>query len=182
MFVHADTFFVFLVQSNNNVITKSRMSAQSLILFVCTSNTCRSPIAEGFARQWLLQNGLDGYIVSSRSLSTDYEPVGSPPNAHGKSLMMDLYGIDISMHRSQLLSDRDVENSTFIIGVTKSHTAHISKRFTSSPGLENKIIALNRDIPDPWHADRSVYEECAVMLKESVERTLEALNLGQCSR
>lgn len=148
------------------------MDSTKIIIFVCTSNTCRSPIAEGFAKHWLEKNGVDGFIVESRSLSQDYEPVGSPASAHGVDLMKDIYDIDISRHRSTLLTEDDVLKATYVIGVSKAHTAAISRLFS---GCEAKLLALNRDIPDPWHADRRVYEQCAAAIQSCVSDTLATL-------
>lgn len=55
-----------------------------IIIFVCVSNTCRSPMAEYLCRDILSRYGLDTeYTVVSRSLSTDYEPECSPASLQG---------------------------------------------------------------------------------------------------
>ncbi len=57
---------------------------QKLVLFVCISNTCRSPIAEHLFRRKLAEKFKNGeFEVASRSLSTDYEPEGSPASEQG---------------------------------------------------------------------------------------------------
>jgi len=60
------------------------MENKKVIIFVCVSNTCRSPMAEYLCRDILVRNGLqDDYIVQSRSLSTDYEDEGSSASIQG---------------------------------------------------------------------------------------------------
>lgn len=61
-----------------------------LILFVCVSNTCRSPMAEHLFRKKLEAKGwsAENYVVGSRSLSTDYEPEGSPASPQGVEVII----------------------------------------------------------------------------------------------
>jgi protein-tyrosine-phosphatase len=128
-------------------------------------------MAEGFAKQWLAEQKLDDqYTVESRSLSKDFEPIGSPPSAHGQELMHGIYGIDISACRSQLLSIDDVRNAKYLIGVSKSHVNSVRNALPRED--LGGLLALNKDISDPWHADRGTYEECAVMIRAAVASTL----------
>lgn len=151
------------------------MSKQLIIIF-CTSNTCRSPMAEGFAKQWLSEHNLDDYVVESRSLTTDYEPIGSPPSKHGECLMREIYGLDISKHRSKLLSAEDVHDAKWLIGVSKSHAYAVQRMFRDVDS--SKLLSFNRDISDPWHSDRKTYEKCAVMIKGAIDATLSELLLS----
>jgi protein-tyrosine-phosphatase len=66
---------------------------KKLILFVCVSNTCRSPMAEYLFRRKINLKNLDEekFVVSSRSLSTDYEPEGSPASSQGVEVMFTCY-------------------------------------------------------------------------------------------
>ncbi|CAN0560595.1 unnamed protein product, partial [Ectocarpus sp. 12 AP-2014] len=99
------------------------------IVFVCTSNVCRSPIAEGLAKKWLSERygvGVQdleqaGYNVKSRGCSTDFEPVGSPASPHGVTIMREQYGVDISAHRSAMLSEADVLEATHIYCMSRRH-------------------------------------------------------------
>lgn len=60
------------------------MIMSKLIIFVCVSNTCRSPMCEYMLRDILQKNGLDNeFTVSSRSITEDYEPENSPANERG---------------------------------------------------------------------------------------------------
>jgi protein-tyrosine-phosphatase len=64
-----------------------------LVVFVCVSNTCRSPMAEYICRQKLQKIGLENQIqVISRSLCTDYEPENSPASPQGVQVLLRLYG------------------------------------------------------------------------------------------
>ncbi|CAN0090028.1 unnamed protein product [Ectocarpus sp. 8 AP-2014] len=93
------------------------------------SNVCRSPIAEGLAKKWLSERygvGVQdleqaGYKVKSRGCSTDFEPVGSPASPYGVTIMREQYGVDISAHRSAMLSEADVLEATHIYCMSRRH-------------------------------------------------------------
>jgi protein-tyrosine-phosphatase len=146
---------------------------EKLIVFVCTSNTCRSPMAEAFARRWMEERGLSGvYRVVSRSMSEDYEPVGSPASDFGVKVLKEDYGLDTSQHRSQLISHDDAESACVLIGVTRSHTQYLGKLF---PAFKSKIVSLSRDVNDPWHQPIQSYKHCAATMKPLVEEILQKI-------
>jgi len=131
-----------------------------LIIFVCVSNTCRSPICEYFMRSKLQHLKLDGsYEVASRSLSEDYEPQGSPANKAGQEVLVNEYGIDMTPHRSRLLSEQDIRDAVMIVPVKKELGVYIADMF---PSLEaDKIVYFSKDIEDPWRQPYEVYAQCA---------------------
>ena len=141
------------------------MSSNKTIIFVCTSNTCRSPIAEHLARQWLNQNDLHNFSVISRALTDAYEPPGSPASENGVVVMKEDYNIDMSSHRSCLLTQADVNAADAIVGVTRSHVNYISENFSVS---SDKLYSMNKDVSDPWHAPLEVYKRCAAQLSELI--------------
>jgi protein-tyrosine-phosphatase len=106
------------------------------IIFVCTSNVCRSPPAAALAQRWLNTNrrdedgeGKTANEVISRSLTTAYEPENSPASEYSIQIMKETYGINISSHRSRLLSEEDVRHADVIVGITASHREHIIRSF-----------------------------------------------------
>lgn len=117
------------------------------ILFVCTGNTCRSPMAEGYLRS----KKLDGITVISRGLASD----GSPVSLNSKTAMAEV-GIDISGHISRQITDRDIKNADKIICLSPSHRAVLL-----SVGVpENKLFVLGNGISDPFGGDITVYRRC----------------------
>src|ERR1700751_1924595 len=89
------------------------------ILFVCTGNVCRSPMAEGLFRQ-MLANRPD---IRVRSAGVSTVP-GNPPSQHAGELLAGR-GVDISKMRSLPLSDELVRGASCIIGWTRSHMESI---------------------------------------------------------
>ena len=85
-----------------------------MLIFVCTSNTCRSPMAEHFAKKYLNEHSFGNVHVVSRSLTTNYEPESSPASEQGVVLMKEDHGVDMSAHRSKMLSANDVAHATMV--------------------------------------------------------------------
>jgi protein-tyrosine-phosphatase len=100
------------------------------VIFVCTSNVCRSPAAEGLANKWLSDNGKGGeYSIISRSISTAYEPEQSPPSQFSVQIMNTDFGVDISSHRSQLITEEEIIEADVIVGITRSHCSYLRREF-----------------------------------------------------
>ena len=117
------------------------------ILFVCTGNTCRSPMAEGYLRS----KKLDGITVISRGLASD----GSPVSLNSKTAMAEV-GIDISGHISRQITDRDIKNADKIICLSPSHRAVL----LSAGVPQEKLYILGKGISDPFGGDITVYRRC----------------------
>lgn len=142
-----------------------------LIVFVCTSNTCRSPMAELFGGSWLIDRNLQSkYRVASRALTDQYEPPNSPASAHGIQILRDEYDLDLRNHRSAMLTSQDVADAHIIIGVTQSHVRVINQKYPESYG---KVHGLGIDVSDPWHASLEAYNLCAHQLKPLVYDALD---------
>lgn len=113
------------------------------IIFVCTSNVCRSPPAAALAQKWLRDHQQPSAVVLSRSLTTDYEPENSPASEYSVQIMQENYNIDISSHRSQLLNEDDVATADVIVGITASHRHHIIHKFPQGMLERRKITNPN---------------------------------------
>ncbi len=111
------------------------------ILFVCTGNTCRSPMAEGYLKSL----GID---CESRGLSAD----GLPASKNAVTAMKEI-GIDISLHLSKQLTQNDINRFDKIICLAKSHYDYLS-----SLGIECEI--LGEGINDPYGCDLNIYKNC----------------------
>lgn len=142
---------------------------------VCTSNVCRSPVAEAMTRQWLDKRYPGLFTVASRGLSEDYEPVGSPASEHSVSLAAKL-GLDISGHRSALMTRSEAEEATAILCVTGSHKEWLTEHIAPGPAARTHTWSLVRPVSDPWRAPMAVYQRMVDEMAEVVPATLEALD------
>ncbi|MGI8890071.1 MAG: serine hydroxymethyltransferase [Chthoniobacterales bacterium] len=139
------------------------------VLFVCTGNICRSPMALGLFRR-LLGNRKD--------IEADAAGVhavrGQPPSVHAIDVCRQR-DVEISALRSQPLTATLVDRATHIFGMTGSHLETIHMLFPQSAEktfllreFEVPGATLWRDLPDPIGMGRDVYRECA----ESIEKAL----------
>lgn len=129
------------------------------ILFVCTGNTCRSPMAEGYLRSRKLNN----INVTSRGLASD----GSPVSKCSVEVMGEI-GIDISSHLSKQLTHEDIEASDKIISLSLSH-----KELLLSVGVdEKKLFVLGHGISDPFGGDSSVYRKSRDEIIEEIDKLI----------
>src|SRR5690242_20038372 len=103
------------------------------ILFVCTGNVCRSPMAEGLFRH-LVKGRNDYRILSAGVGAVD----GQPPSPHAVRALKEL-GIDISRQRSSMLTARLVDEADYIFGMTHGHVDAITLLF---PHAAEKTFVL----------------------------------------
>lgn len=146
---------------SNNEAEKASKTAEAeksvnSILFVCTGNTCRSPMAEGILRA--AAKGTS-FKTSSAGLFAGGEPVSK--NA---VLVMNEIGIDISGHVSRQLTRDMLEEFDLVLTMSESHKNAIVSAF---PEYKDKTFTLPEyagesggEIPDPFGGDVETYRKC----------------------
>lgn len=127
-----------------------------MILFVCTGNTCRSPMAAAMA-------GKMGLEAVSAGLSA-FPGVPATPQAICAARR---HGGDLSGHRAQMVTAQLVKAADFICPMTRSHALGLLERF---PDCVGKIILPSPEIPDPYGGDDAVYEACIQSLISMVKK------------
>ncbi len=86
--------------------------------------------------------------------------------------MRDNYQLDLSQHRSKLLTTKDIENAYIIVPVKTSLAQVVAQAY---PDSISKIRLLANDIPDPWHQPVSVFRACANQIDLMLEHLIKAL-------
>lgn len=130
------------------------------ILFVCTGNTCRSPMAEGYLKHISIQ----GINVKSAGMSFS----GDPASDNSVEVMKEI-GIDISAHRSSVITASHIEWADKIYCMTSSH-----KKALEELGVDtSKLFVLANGIPDPFGMDTAAYRLC----RDEIITAIDALKL-----
>jgi glycine hydroxymethyltransferase len=153
------------------------------VLFVCTGNICRSPIAEGLFRR-LIGNRKDIEVASAGVHAVR----GQPPSLYAVQVCAE-DGTDISGLRSQPLTATLVDQATHIFAMTGAHVETIQTLF---PQTAEKTFLLRefeepgttvwRDVPDPIGLGRDVYEDCARIIKNALPSVLAFVEQGELVR
>jgi len=140
------------------------------ILFVCTGNTCRSPMAEGFMKKIAEEQGLDAEVSSAGI----FAEAGDSATYEAVQAAME-FGVDITDHKVSLLNNDMISESELILTMTGSHKEILM------PVAGDKIYTLNEyaqlpgDIPDPFGGDIEEYTETAGRIKAAVEKVVARL-------
>ena len=142
------------------------------ILFVCTGNTCRSPLAEGLLKK-MAQDSLIPLEVQSAGLAA-FAGVPATPEAVEAAKEK---GVDISAHQSQPLGKNLVMESDMIVTMTVKHKEMIVKKM---PPLEPKVSLLSElagegavDVEDPVGHPLEVYRQVAGQIEGYLKKSLD---------
>lgn len=127
------------------------------IIFCCTGNTCRSPMAEYLFRDMLDKAGYKDIEVGSVGLAGfDGEPI-----SRNSELVLNEMGIDASGHRSKCLTLGDVVTADYIFTMTKGHSSEIKRAIGDLFNVMSLGEAVGGDdVSDPYGGDIYEYRYC----------------------
>ncbi len=134
------------------------------IMFICSGNTCRSPLAEGLFKKYLQENNITDIEVSSAGVGVfpgDEVSINS-------ILVAGSRGVDISSHRARNINPEHLLTTDLFFCMSESHKAVLLRHCDSE-----KIIVLN--IADPFGKPIEIYEECAKQLENQFPAILETI-------
>lgn len=128
------------------------------ILFVCTGNTCRSPMAEYFAKKYIKENNLENCEVGSAGINA---ATGQSASKEAVKVMKEK-GVDITDHRSKMLMKEDLKENDKVFTMTNSQKEVIEDMygFKEVYTLKHYVKSCEDcDILDPFGFDTSKYRE-----------------------
>lgn len=131
------------------------------ILFLCTGNVCRSPMAEGLFRHAVKGRG-EFRVMSAGLGAMD----GQPPTHFSVQAMREI-GIDISHQRSRALTAEMVRSADYIFGMAHSHVDTVALLYPQQAEktfllreFDDTLEPYEKDISDPIGSPYEIYVEC----------------------
>lgn len=155
-----------------------RRAAGMRLAFACTGNTCRSPMAEGIARQRIAQRlqcqpaqlNEFGFEVLSMGI---FAGPGSPAAEHAVETLRPK-GIDLTQHVSRQATPELVADLDAVYCLTAGHLAALQQILPPSKGDRLHLLDPDgRDIADPIGGSAEVYVACAAQIEDCIERRLD---------
>ncbi|MEW6686558.1 MAG: L-threonylcarbamoyladenylate synthase [Candidatus Edwardsbacteria bacterium] len=141
------------------------------VLFICTGNTCRSPLAQGYFQKIIplkMKNRL--IVISAGTAAVD----GLPAAEYTQQVGLE-QGFDLSRHRTRLLTDSLIKETDLIFAM---ESKHIEEILSIVPEASEKTFLLKQggEISDPIGQPLEVYRQVFEEIKENIPLALERIN------
>jgi glycine hydroxymethyltransferase len=150
------------------------------ILFVCTGNVCRSPMAEGIFRH--IMKGRRDFQVMSAGIGAIE---GQAPSHYAVQAVKEL-GIDISKQRSRMLTAELVQQADYIFGMTHSHVDSVYLLYPQAAEktfllreFDETLDVFEKDISDPIGGSFEVYVNCRDQIEQGIASLLRFIDQGE---
>ncbi len=132
------------------------------ILFVCTGNTCRSPMAEGIFKKIISDENLKDINVKSSGISANNI---SKATKNAVDVCNEI-NVDLSKHISKSIFDININNIDKFVVMTNMH-----REMLLSLGInKDKIYVLGNQIDDPYGGDISIYRKCRDQIYDALNK------------
>lgn len=152
------------------------------VLFVCSGNTCRSPMAQELFTQFLscCEGGSLAHEYQASSAGI-WAADGLPASPEALEVMEE-YGIDLSRHRSRRLDKELVEEADLILVMTRDHYRYVVERYQSS---RHKTFILSewagiqcQEVWDPFGMGKESYKRSAEQIGSVLQGVIQKLSRG----
>lgn len=149
------------------------------VLFVCTGNICRSPIAEGVFRKLVAEAGLAERITVDSAGMIDFH-AGHAPDPSGQAVAA-RHGYDIAGQSARRIDKRDFARFDYVVALDRGH--HRQLMALRPEGSEARLRLMMEfapgfgtlDVPDPYGGAEGEFEQALRMIEAGTAGLLEAI-------
>ena len=138
------------------------------VLFVCTGNTCRSPMAAALANSIFASRGIAAVAASCGVFAHD----GADASENAVAAMKEGWNVDISGHKAKMTGEADLADAYMVITMTMGHKNHLLMLYPDFAGkihAVKEICGQGQDIDDPFGANFDIYLQCARQIESFLE-------------
>ena len=154
--------------------------AACLIVFVCTGNTCRSPLAEALCKARLAERlGCTAADLPARGFHVFSAGLAAMTGGPAADEAVDVargYGADLARHASRPLTPDLAAQADYLVAMTHGHLTALAERYHGLAARPRLLSPAGDDLADPVGCPRSVYEECARQIWRCLEPLVEELH------
>ena len=143
------------------------------IIFVCTGNTCRSPMAAAMAAPLFAEAGLTVEIFSA-----GVNAMPNQPASRHAITVMEEDGLCLLSHRAAIVSEDILDNAWLVLTMTDRHRAVLLSDYPKARDMVftlSEYIGEAADIADPFGGDVEEYRTCAAQIKAMLLRVVEKI-------
>ena len=146
------------------------------ILFVCTGNTCRSPMAQAIFNEMAMRVGIAGdFCADSAGL---YVSVNSKePALNAQKIMKEKFDIDISEYKPKNITAEILENTDLVLCMEQGMSSLLKSLNIQKLEIDTlgNYSGATQDVLDPYGGDEDMYYACAQNIKELIEKLMDKL-------
>lgn len=145
------------------------------VLFVCTGNICRSPVAQGVFEEVLRREGLEGEVRVDSAGTHGFYNAGEPPDPRAQESVL-ARGIDISGQRARLLEPADCQAFDYILTMDGFNYGVVTGLCGGRDGIGpflDYAPGPETEVPDPYSGGPEGFQHVLVLIEEASEGLLQ---------